>query len=50
MNRKYKNLNNFPHGIMFHNFHDKIKFKKGDGSLSKKDLIKIIKFIGRKIF
>lgn len=48
MKRTYKNLNNFPHGIMFHNFHDKIKFKKGDGSLSKEDLIKIIKFIGRK--
>lgn len=41
-------MNNFPHGIMFHNFHDNKKYKKGDGSFSEKDLTKLIKFIGRK--
>lgn len=48
MKKSYKNINNFPHGIMFHNFHDNKKYKKGDGSLSKYDLIRIINFIGRK--
>ncbi|MDC3117819.1 polysaccharide deacetylase family protein [Candidatus Pelagibacter sp.] len=48
MKKTYKEINNFPHGIMFHNFHDNKKYKKGDGSLSKKDLTKIIRFIGRK--
>ena len=48
MTKNYQKMNNFPHGIMFHNFHDNKKYKKGDGSLSEKDLTKLIKFIGRK--
>ena len=39
--------NKFPHGIMFHHFHDKKKHKKGQGTIDKNQLIKIIKFIGR---
>ena len=43
----YKKKFNFFHGIMFHHFHDKYKHKKGQGSIDKNDLVKIIKFIGR---
>lgn len=39
--------NNFFHGIMFHHFHDNNFHKKNQGSISKDDFYKIIKFIGR---
>ena len=32
---------------MFHHFHENKKHKKGQGTISKQQLIKIIKFIGR---
>ena len=41
------NKNNFFHGIMFHHFHDNGLHKKGQGSISKDEFYKIIKFIGR---
>ena len=40
--------NNFFHGIMFHHFHDGDIHAKGQGSISKDDFYKLIKFIGRK--
>ncbi len=40
--------NNFFHGIMFHHFHDEKIHLKSQGSISKDDLQKLIKFIGRK--
>ena len=40
--------NNFFHGIMFHHFHDNGLHSKGQGSIDKDDLYKIINFIGRK--
>jgi peptidoglycan/xylan/chitin deacetylase (PgdA/CDA1 family) len=40
--------NNFFHGIMFHHFHDDGIHTKGQGSISKDDFYKMIKFIGRK--
>ena len=40
--------NNFFHGIMFHHFHDDGIHTKGQGSISKDDFYKLIKFIGRK--
>ena len=36
------------HGIMFHHFHNNKLHKKGQGSINKKNLLKIINFIGRK--
>ena len=39
---------NFNHGLMFHHFHDDRKHKKFQGSISKSQFAKIIKFIGRK--
>ena len=47
MNYHSKLDKKFPHGIMFHHFHDNKKHKKGQGTISKHQLIKIIKFIGR---
>ncbi len=44
----FSKSNNFYHGIMFHHFHDEIKHKKGQGSITNESLFKIIKFIGRK--
>lgn len=44
----FNSKNNFPHGIMFHHFHDEKKYKKSQGSISKNDFYKIINFIGRK--
>ena len=38
--------NNFFHGVMFHHFHNSSSHLKGQGSISKNDLVKIIKFIG----
>ncbi len=40
--------NNFPHGIMFHQFHDEKFFKANEGSLSKDDFYNLINFIGKK--
>ena len=40
--------NNFYHGIMFHHFHDDIRHKKSQGSISAKEFEKIIKFVGLK--
>ncbi len=39
--------NNFPHGIMFHQFHDKKFYKSGEGSLSKDDFHDLINFVGK---
>lgn len=44
----FNNENNFYHGIMFHHFHDKKIHLKGQGSISKDDFYKIIKFIGKR--
>ena len=35
-------------GVMFHNFHDNHKNLKSQGSISKYDFLKIIKYIGAK--
>jgi len=43
---KYKS--NYPHGIMFHHFHDLKYFKKSQGSISSYQLKRIISKIGRK--
>ena len=54
MKKEYRNKNywthvkNIPHGIMFHHFHDDGLHKRGQGSITKDELYKIIKFIGRK--
>ena len=40
--------NNFFHGIMFHHFHNDKMHKRGQGSISKDDFYKLIKFLGRK--
>ena len=39
--------NNFYHGIVFHHFHDDGIHTKGQGSIDKDDLYKMINFIGR---
>ena len=39
---------NFPHGIMFHHFHDNKNHKKSFGSINKSSFEKIIKFLGKK--
>lgn len=39
---------NFPHGIMFHHFHDNNMHKKTQGSIDTNQLNKIINYIGRK--
>ena len=44
----YLNKNNFSHGIIFHHFHDNKLHPKSQGSLSKIELVKLIKFVGRK--
>lgn len=44
----FSKKNNFYHGIMFHHFHDNKKHKKSQGSISKDEFYKIIKFVGRK--
>ena len=43
----FANNNNFFHGIMFHHFHDDKLHKRRQGSISKDDFYKLIKFIGR---
>ena len=43
----FNNKNNFFHGITFHHFHDDNLHKKGQGSITKDDFYKILKFIGR---
>ena len=40
--------NNFYHGIMFHHFFDKKKYKPSQGSISKKNLFDIVKYVGEK--
>jgi peptidoglycan/xylan/chitin deacetylase (PgdA/CDA1 family) len=45
--QSYRKIN-FPHGIMFHHFHDNKKHKKSQGSLPAKILKKIIKRFGKK--
>lgn len=45
--QNYKKIT-FPHGIMFHHFHDNKKHKESQGSLTSKILEKIIKKIGKK--
>ncbi len=44
----FNHSNNFFHGIMFHHFHDKKSHSKSQGSISEDDLLRLIKFIGRK--
>ena len=46
----FNKSNNFFHGIMFHHFHDNKDHLRGQGSISKDEFVKIIKFIGKKIF
>ena len=41
----FSNKNNFFHGIMFHHFHDDGIYTKGQGSISKDDIYKLINFI-----
>ena len=43
----FNNKNNFFHGIMFHHFHDDNIHSRGQGSITRDQLNKIIKFIGR---
>ena len=38
----------FPHGLMFHHFHDNKKHLKSQGSITRLQLSKIIKFVGVK--
>ena len=38
----------YPHGIMFHHFHDNINHFKGQGSISASQFIKILRHIGLK--
>ena len=40
--------NNFPHGIMLHQFHDNKFYKSSEGSISKDDFYDLIRFIGKK--
>jgi peptidoglycan/xylan/chitin deacetylase (PgdA/CDA1 family) len=40
--------NNFFHGIMLHHFHDDRIHEKGQGSISKDEFYKLIKFVGKK--
>ena len=44
----FNKYNQFYHGIMFHHFHDDKIHKKSQGSISQKDLIELINFVGRK--
>lgn len=44
----FNKKNNFFHGIMFHHFHDGKTHKKGQGSISKNQLYKLINYIGKK--
>jgi peptidoglycan/xylan/chitin deacetylase (PgdA/CDA1 family) len=39
--------NNFYHGLMFHHFHDNKVHKKSQGSITRDQFFKLIKFIGR---
>ena len=43
----FNNTNNFFHGIMFHHFHDEGIHTRSQGSISKDEFYKLIKFIGR---
>jgi peptidoglycan/xylan/chitin deacetylase (PgdA/CDA1 family) len=44
----FNKKNNFFHGIMFHHFHDDKIHTRSQGSISRDNLYKIIKFIGKK--
>ena len=44
----FNKSNFFFHGIMLHHFHDDKMHTKGQGSISKDDFYKLIKFIGRR--
>ena len=44
----FDKTNNYPHGVMFHHFHDNKNHLKVQGSFSRNQFYKIIKFIGRK--
>ena len=46
----FNKSNNFFHGIMFHHFHDNKDHLKGQGSISKDEFVKIIKFINKNFF
>ena len=43
----FNKTNHFFHGIMLHHFHDDKMHTRGQGSISKDDFYKLIKFIGR---
>lgn len=44
----FSNKINYPHGIMFHHFHNESNHPPSQGSIDKDKLYKLIKFIGRK--
>ena len=44
----FNKTNSFYHGIMFHHFHDNKIHKRGQGSISKDQLVKLINFVGKK--
>ena len=44
----FSKKNKFFHGITFHHFHDHKKHKKSQGSITRDDFYKIIKFVGRR--
>ncbi len=41
-----KYISNFPHGIMFHHFHDESHPPSGQGSISAKEFEEVLNFIG----
>ena len=43
-----KYISNFPHGIMFHHFHDEAHPPSGQGSISAKEFEEVLNFIGIK--
>ncbi len=46
----FNRSNRFYHGIMFHHFHDNKIHSKGQGSISRDQLLKIIKLLEGKIY
>ena len=39
-------ISKYPHGLMFHHFHNQQSFKRSQGSISKNQFEKIIKYVG----
>ena len=44
----FNRKNNFPHGLMFHHFHDNKSHKSSQGSITADQLYEVIKVVGRK--